>query len=156
LGCKNLLSFGSILIPWKSYPGCNRTLKTVSLNLHTIIIFVKDVDMLQEFYINTFQLSVVEEIKHEWVLLQAGNCKIGLHKMGEQLVHANKDMSSFESNTKLVFEIEENIYVMRELLLQKNVKMREVKQFDGSDYLLCDGEDPEGNVFQLQQKKAGL
>jgi hypothetical protein len=76
--------------------------------------------------------------------------------MGEQLVHSNKDMSSFESNTKLVFEIEENIYVMRELLLQKNVKMREVKQFDGSDYLLCDGEDPEGNVFQLQQKKAGL
>jgi hypothetical protein len=65
-------------------------------------------------------------------------------------------MSSFESNTKLVFEIEENIYVMRELLLQKNVKMREVKQFDGSDYLLCDGEYPEGNVFQLQQKKAGL
>jgi len=32
--------------------------------------------------------------------------------------------------------------------------MREIKTFDGYAYWLCDGQDPEGNVFQLKQSKA--
>ena len=31
------------------------------------------------------------------------------------------------------------------------VSMLELKRYDGFAYLLCDGEDPEGNVFQLSQ-----
>jgi hypothetical protein len=31
--------------------------------------------------------------------------------------------------------------------------MREIKTFDNYEYWLCDGEDPEGNVFQLKRKK---
>jgi hypothetical protein len=125
-------------------------------NLHTIILFVENMATLQEFYISTLQLTVVEEIKNEWLVLQAGNCRIGLHKIGEQFTSNIKEDDKFCNNTKLVFEIDEDIYKVRESLLQKNVSMREVKQFDGYTYLLCDGEDPEGNVFQLQQKKAGL
>jgi hypothetical protein len=31
--------------------------------------------------------------------------------------------------------------------------MKEIKTFDNYDYWLCDGEDLEGNVFQLKQRK---
>ena len=32
--------------------------------------------------------------------------------------------------------------------------MREIKTFENYDYWLCDGEDLEGNVFQLKQRKS--
>lgn len=57
-----------------------------------------------------------------------------------------------ESNTKLVFEIKEELTSLRQELINKGVALREIKSFPGFDYLLCDGEDPEGNVFQLAQK----
>jgi hypothetical protein len=31
--------------------------------------------------------------------------------------------------------------------------MQEVTTFDGYDFWLCDGKDPEGNVFQIKQRK---
>jgi hypothetical protein len=31
--------------------------------------------------------------------------------------------------------------------------VKEITTFDNYDYWLCDGEDPEGNVFQLRQRK---
>ena len=42
---------------------------------------------------------------------------------------------------------------MRQQLIKDNVLIKEVISFDNYDYWLCDGEDPEGNVFQLKQKK---
>ena len=48
--------------------------------------------------------------------------------------------------------MEEDICQWRELLLANNISMQDVKTFDNYDYLLCNGEDPEGNVFQLQQR----
>lgn len=49
--------------------------------------------------------------------------------------------------------MEEGIYPWRELLLANKISMQEVKTFDNYDYFLCDGEDPDGNVFQIQQRK---
>lgn len=54
----------------------------------------------------------------------------------------------------MVFEINEDINEMRALFHQQNVEMRQIKTFDNYDYWLCDGLDPEGNVFQLKQKKS--
>jgi hypothetical protein len=59
----------------------------------------------------------------------------------------------FDNNTKIVFAIQEDIHQWRELLLANSITMQEVKTFDNYDYLRCDNEDPEGNVFQLQQRK---
>ncbi len=60
---------------------------------------------------------------------------------------------SFDNNTKIVFEIGEDINKVREELLNQNVFMKEIKTFDNYDYWLCDGQDPEGNIFQLKQRK---
>ncbi|HJW15981.1 MAG TPA: hypothetical protein VJ499_02625 [Flavisolibacter sp.] len=125
----------------------------MQLKLHTIIIFVQNVDKLKTFYVDTLQLVIVEEIKSEWLLLQAGPCKIGLHKIGEQYLDKNKGAFKFDNNTKIVFELDEDIYKIRESLLNQKVLIKEVKTFENFNFLFCDGEDPEGNIFRLQQRK---
>jgi hypothetical protein len=123
------------------------------LQLDTIIIFVHDVEKLQSFYVDILKLHIVEDAKPGWLLLEAGNCKIGLHKIGEQYLSPNKQKSDAHNNTKIVFETDNDIYAVRKELISQNVLMKEVTTFDNYDYWVCDGQDPEGNVFQLKQKK---
>lgn len=125
----------------------------MKLNLETIVIFVQNIEKLKIFYTHILELEIIEEIESQWVLFKAGNANIGLHKIGEQYWEGNKEEFKANSNTKIVFEIEEDIYEIRKKIIDKNVFLREVKTFDNYDFLLCDGEDPEGNVFQLKQKK---
>jgi predicted enzyme related to lactoylglutathione lyase len=125
----------------------------MTFNLGSIVLFVQDVDKLKAFYVDVFQLVIIEEYPSEWLLLQAGNCSIGLHKIGKEYREEGQKPFKFDNNTKIVFDIEEDIHQTREKLLAKNVLLKEVKTFDGYGYWLCDGEDPEGNVFQLRQRK---
>jgi catechol-2,3-dioxygenase len=125
----------------------------MKFNLDTIIFYVQNVDRLKAFYTGVLKLEVIEEYYSQWTLLNAGNSKLGLHKMGDQYLDKIKDGYKFDNNAKIVFEIEEDINKVREWLLDQNVFMKEIKTFDNYDYWLCDGEDPEGNVFQLKQKK---
>ncbi len=125
----------------------------MKLNVDTIIIFVQNVDKLKSFYVDILQLDILEESQSEWLLLKAGNSKIGLHKIGDQYLDKSKGQFKFDNNTKIVFEVDEDINKVREQLVNQKVIMKEIKTFDSYDYWLCDGEDPEGNVFQLKQKK---
>lgn len=121
--------------------------------LNGIILFVRNTGKLKSFYMDIFGLELVEEIPSEWVLLKAGACTLGLHRIGEAYLPASDTDFKADSNTKIVFEIEEDIFSQREILSEKKIKIGPVKTFDNYDYRLCDGEDPEGNVFQLKQKK---
>lgn len=121
--------------------------------LESIILFVQNVDKLKAFYVDILKLDIIEESKSQWLLVKAGNCCIGLHKIGEPYLDSNQDEFKFDNNTKLVFEIENDIYKIREQLIKENVVLKEVITFDNYEYWLCDGEDPEGNVFQLRQRK---
>ena len=123
------------------------------LKLNTIILYVQNVVRLKSFYTNILELKIVEDDQTVWTLLQAGNGYIGLHKIGDKYLSEIKDGYKFDNNAKIVFEIEDDIHKVRQLLLDKNVAMREIKTFEAYDYWLCDGEDPEGNVFQLKQRK---
>ena len=51
----------------------------------------------------------------------------------------------------LVLVVTREIAELRAELIWKGVPMREVKLYPGFPGPLCDGEDPEGNIFQLQQ-----
>jgi catechol-2,3-dioxygenase len=123
------------------------------LRLDTIILFVQDVDNLKIFYVDILGLEIIEETESQWRLLQAGNCSIGLHKIGNQYLDNAKAEFKFYNNTKIVFEVDEDINKVRKQLLNKNVTMKEIKPFDNYSYLVCDGKGPEGNVFQLKQRK---
>jgi catechol-2,3-dioxygenase len=125
----------------------------MKVKLETIIIFVQNVDKLKTFYVDILKLEVIEEAKSQWLLLKAGACSIGLHKIGEQYLGADQKEFKFDNNTKIVFEVDEDLHTIREQLIQKDVALKEIMNWD-SDYWLCDGEDPEGNIFQLRQKRA--
>jgi catechol 2,3-dioxygenase-like lactoylglutathione lyase family enzyme len=125
----------------------------IKVKLDTIILYVQNVDRLKAFYTNVFNLEIVEEYESQWALLDIGNSMIGLHKIGDKYLNAGEGSFKFDNNTKIVFEINEDINEVRRYFISQKVVMREIKTFDNYDYWLCDGEDPEGNVFQLKQKK---
>ncbi|MBP1167143.1 hypothetical protein JOE44_004027 [Chryseobacterium sp. PvR013] len=118
----------------------------------TIILYVKNVSLLAHFYVENFNLKVIEE-DPIWVLLDAGGVYIGLHKIGDQYLDQIEEGHVFNNNTKIVFEIDVDIESARNELVSKNIRMREIKTFENYPFLLCDGTDPEGNVFQLKSKK---
>ncbi len=125
----------------------------MKLKLDTIIIFVQNIDKLKTFYADILKLEIIEASGNQWLLLKAGTCNIGLHKIGEDYLDANQNDFKVDNNTKIVFELDEDIHHVRQQLIKDNVLIKEVISFDNYDYWLCDGEDPEGNVFQLKQKK---
>jgi catechol 2,3-dioxygenase-like lactoylglutathione lyase family enzyme len=128
-----------------------RPIHPMRFNLDSIIIFTRNVDQLKAFYTGAFGLTVLEEYQSEWVLLKAGKGKIGLHQIGKQYLEAGAGATESHHNTKIVFEVDEDLHALRQTLIAKNIRMREVVKFDNSDFFLCDGEDPEGNVFQLKK-----
>ncbi len=121
----------------------------MSISLSRLILYVRDVELLKAFYQTHFGFAVTESIENEWAVLQAGPTEIAFHRVGEayrdQPAHGNM------SNAKMVFSLASGITELREKLLTEGVRMRDLKRYDGFPQLMCDGEDPEGNVFQLSQ-----
>lgn len=124
----------------------------INVQLETIILYVKNIQSLKKFYVENFNLKVIEE-DQIWVLLNAGSANIGLHRMGGEYLQKTDNGRSYDNNTKIVFEIDVDIEAGRNELISNNVQMREIKTFDNYPFWLCDGTDPEGNVFQLKSKK---
>ncbi|VVD64613.1 VOC family protein [Pandoraea commovens] len=115
-----------------------------------LILYVRDVELLKAFYRTHFAFPVIEEIENEWAALKAGEVEIALHRVGA--AYRDRPSSGETSNAKLVFSVESGLEDLREALLNAGVKMREMKRYDGFPQSMCDGEDPEGNVFQLSQR----
>jgi predicted enzyme related to lactoylglutathione lyase len=118
------------------------------ITLESIVLFVQDIATLKNFYTSTFSFTVVEEIASEWVLLQAGGCAIGLHKIGADYETA----AITETNVKLVFAVDD-IAALQAKLKAQQVAIGEIKNYPNYPFLICDGKDAEGNVFQLKQAK---
>lgn len=114
-----------------------------------LILYVHNVALLKAFYQTHFSLPVTEEIEDEWIVLKAGAVEIALHRVGEP--HRDLPARANNSNAKIVFSVQSGLAELHEKLLSAGVPMRNLKRYDGFPQLMCDGEDPEGNVFQLSQ-----
>jgi hypothetical protein len=119
------------------------------LPMTRLILYVHDVPRLKLFYQTHFDLPLSEEIGDEWVTLKAGAVEIALHRVGKP--YRDRFKTDVSSNAKLVFTVESGLPEFRERLIAAGVSMRPLKRFVGYPQLMCDGEDPEGNVFQLAQ-----
>jgi predicted enzyme related to lactoylglutathione lyase len=124
-------------------------------SLSRVILYVHDVERLSAFYQNAFALSVVEHIKDEWAVLKAGACEIALHRVGKACRVADPSDWAVTSNTKLVITVDRELAGMRAELMAKDVEMGPIKSYPGLTGPLCDGSDPEGNMFQLSQAETG-
>lgn len=121
----------------------------MSISLSRLILYVRDVELLKAFYQTHFGFSVTESIENEWAVLQAGHTEIAFHRVG--VAYRDQPAHGDMSNAKMVFSLASGITELREKLLTEGVQMRDLKRYDGFPQLMCDGEDPEGNVFQLSQ-----
>ncbi|MGS0747514.1 VOC family protein [Halpernia sp. GG3] len=123
--------------------------------IDTLLFYVKNIKLLRDFYEENFDLKVIEE-DEIWVLMTDGTMKIAFHKIGDHYLEKISENHQFDNNVKIVFEIEEDSEDVRSKFLAKKIQMRELKTFDDYDFWLCDGIDPEGNVFQLKCRKTNL
>ena len=124
----------------------------MAASLSRVILYVHDVDRLSVFYREAFGFGLVEEIAGEWAVLRAGGCELALHRVGAPY-RGMAPTGEGNSNAKLVFTIDTPIAAKRAALLQRGVAMGEIKSYAGTGPL-CDGCDPEGNVFQLSETPA--
>lgn len=123
----------------------------MNASLSRIILYVQDVGLLTRFYRDILGLPVVQEIGDEWVVFRPDFCELALHRVGRPYRVADAGSWTVETNVKLVLVVAREIAELRAELISKGVPMREVKSYPGFPGPLCDGEDPEGNIFQLQQ-----
>jgi catechol 2,3-dioxygenase-like lactoylglutathione lyase family enzyme len=108
-----------------------------------IMLFVYDVPKVAEFYRDVLGLQPLGEITHEWVELQAGSCTVALH-------HAAKPLNERgHASAKIVFGVKD-VPAGKALLEARGVRMGKISSFSGID--ICDGKDPEGNLFQISSR----
>ena len=119
--------------------------------LNRIILFGSEINKLVKFYQDHFHFEVIEQDQDQWAVLRAGQIEIAFHKIGAHFIENNKPFK-VDNNVKLVVEITGDLKKLRQELLDKNVQLNEIKSFEGINELLCDGQDPEGNKFQLRQQ----
>lgn len=127
----------------------------MKITFSRIIIFGENIEGLKNFYMSNFKFKLTEEIKGEWVVLTEGKTEIAFHRIGAAYRDLDDEPFIANNNCKFVFEIDNDIYIenFRNTLIQNGVEMRELKSFENSSYIFCDGIDIEGNVFQISQKK---
>jgi catechol 2,3-dioxygenase-like lactoylglutathione lyase family enzyme len=124
----------------------------MNLSLNRVVLYVQDVPRLVAFYRGLLGLPVVEEWRDEWAVLRAGHCEIALHRAGKAFRNLDAGLSWEKSNAKLVLAVEGDMAALRKKLMDNGVAMREIKSYTGFTGPICDGTDPEGNVFQLAQQ----
>ena len=110
--------------------------------LGRVILFAQDVERLAAFYEQGLGLTVVGERAPRWLRLDAGGVELALH--GVHVVATGEPRT--DTPVKVVFLVED-MQAARTRLVAAGGRMRDVR--DVGDYAICDGVDPEGNVFQI-------
>ena len=108
-----------------------------------IMLFVHDVPKVAMFYRDVLGLQPVGTITDQWGELQAGSCTVALHHAAQPLSERG------HPSAKIVFGVKD-VPAGRTLLESRGVKMGKISSFEGID--ICDGKDPEGNLFQISSR----
>ena len=121
----------------------------MQISMTRLILYVRDVARLKSFYETHFGFRVIEEIDNEWAVLLAGQVELALHLVGKPF--RDLPLGPEQSNAKLVFTVDSGLSELRSKLESADVPVGKIKRYPGFAYSLCDGRDPEGNVFQLSE-----
>jgi predicted enzyme related to lactoylglutathione lyase len=109
----------------------------------TIILFVKDVPGVAEFYRDILGFKVIDIIDPEWTEIDCGSCRIGLHKIGKA------GNIKKETGVKIAFGVKD-VTKSKALIESRGHKMGKIVTFGELNF--CDGSDPEGNKFQISNR----
>ena len=111
--------------------------------IDTLLFYVKNIQLLRDFYAENFDLEVLEE-DDIWVLMNDGTLQIAFHKIGDHFLEQMSENHQFDNNVKLVFEIEENLEQIRTEFLAK------ISQCENSKLLII---TIFGSVMELIRKE---
>ena len=115
-------------------------LKNMKLRLHEIILYVKDMDAQVSFYRDTLSLQLTFQ-SDDWSTFDTGVCTLALHSgsMGEIGTDA----------PNIVFKVD-HLAEVRSFLIKKGVDLSDIR-IPSPGIFVCDGVDPEGNRFSLEE-----
>jgi predicted enzyme related to lactoylglutathione lyase len=119
-----------------------------SIRLGTAVLFAKDMQRMAEFYHEALGLPLIAApMAPGWLEFDAGSVRLALHalapRVARQIEITSPPRAREESPLKLLFEVDD-IDAARRRLVQYGATM-----FEPRSTGVCDGLDPEGNVFSL-------
>lgn len=109
----------------------------MKIALRRVILFTRRMEEMTAFYRDVIGLWPLAD-EPKWKDFDAGGMRLSLHA-GEPGV----------GKTKIAF-FTDDVRGAREELVKRGAKLKEVISGEGLD--LCDGTDPDGNVFQLSNR----
>ena len=112
----------------------------MELSMKRIIMFTRQIDAMATFYRHVLALKQVAN-EPGWKEFAAGGCNIALHR-GSSEVGTRSPKIAFYSN---------DVAATRDALVRRGASMGKVKSGSGLD--LCEGRDPDGNPFQISNRR---
>lgn len=120
--------------------------------LNRVIIFVADVQKCARFYISTFGFAALpsEHAAAEWMELETGGCRLAFHKAHGPHGPIEEPTGGPMNPHKIVF-FAEDVEAARTEAMARGAPMSGVHKY--GSLLLCDGQDPEGHMFQISNRR---
>ena len=123
-----------------------------NLVLGRVMLYAKDINRMVAFYRDILGFAVLPSRYDpaEFVVLDAGSAQLCLHQIPDVIARNMNIADPAEPRSKVpvkIMYVIEDVASMRESLLARGVQMGELQNFTPLVY--CDGQDPEGNIFQI-------
>ena len=104
-----------------------------------IVLYVKNVEKVAEFYQRVFELKIVGSPEKGWIEFAAGGCNIALHQ-------AAKTANFRRAAAKIAFGVKD-VATAKILLENRGLKLGPIHITPNSTF--CNGKDPEGNLISI-------
>ncbi len=104
-----------------------------------IVLYVKNVERVAEFYQRVFELKPAGAPEKGWIELSAGGCNIALHQ-------AAKTASFRRAAAKIAFGVKD-VQRAKTILESRGLKLGPIHVTPNSSF--CNGKDPEGNLLSI-------
>jgi extradiol dioxygenase family protein len=122
----------------------------MNVEVSRLILFVDDIDRMSSFYGGILGLTRSPGESDEFVCFVGGGCEICLHSLPQQYRSDGGEYPKREDTyVKFVFR-SDDVERDRKYLVENGLRMNEIIRYGDID--LCDGADPEGNVFQISSR----
>ena len=112
----------------------------MELSIKRIIMFTPQIDAMASFYRSVIGLRQIAD-EAGWKEFAAGGCNLALHRGTSEVG---------KRAPKLVF-YSDDVAAIRAALLKRGATLGKIKSGDGLD--LCEGRDPDGNPFQISNRR---
>ena len=112
-----------------------------------ITLVVQNMMMVTEFYRDVLQLKPIFDLQvqpPQWIEFNTGSCRLSLQV-------ASRVDGVPSTYSKIVFYVDD-VDEARKELLERGAPMGEVE--DDGRFKYCEGQDPEGNKFQISNRPA--